>query len=105
MPAEVRSTSLCLNGAVKLLEAETVRVNVNGVQQYAAPLLTVKDIPRLQAPKEAVLAYLCSVAQHLVNDPEKAVVYTAEVHKLETYMVEVLLKMVHQAKVGTPPTT
>lgn len=86
--------------AVNLLEAKTVRVNVNGVQRYATPLLRVKDMPRLQAPKEAMLANLRSVERRLAKDPEKAAVYIAEVQKLEQagYIVKVPSEMVYQAE-------
>ncbi len=85
--------------AVKLLEEKTVRVNVDGVQRYATPLLRVKDMPRLQAPKEAVLANLRSVERRLMKDPEKAAVYNAEVQKLEQagYTVQVPPEMMSPA--------
>ncbi|KAJ8405628.1 hypothetical protein AAFF_G00316080 [Aldrovandia affinis] len=60
--------------AVNLLDAKMVRVDVDGVQRYATPLLRVKDMPRLQASKEAVLANLHSVERRLGKDPEKATV-------------------------------
>ncbi|KAJ8412825.1 hypothetical protein AAFF_G00117770 [Aldrovandia affinis] len=69
--------------AVNLLDAKMVQVDVNGVQRYATPLLRVKDMPRLQAPKEAVLANLHSVERRLGKHPEKTTVYSGEVQKLE----------------------
>ncbi|KAJ8412302.1 hypothetical protein AAFF_G00145690 [Aldrovandia affinis] len=66
--------------AVNLLDA---KMDVDGVQRYATPLLRVKDMLRLQALKEAVLANLHSVERRLGKDPEKATVYSGEVQKLE----------------------
>lgn len=53
--------------AVKLLEDKTVWVNVNGVQRCATPLLRVKDMPWLQAPKEAVFANLQRELQYTLQ--------------------------------------
>ncbi|XP_030609347.1 uncharacterized protein LOC115796997 [Archocentrus centrarchus] len=69
--------------AVHLLETKTVRVNVDGIQRYATPLLRVKDMPQLKAPKEAVLASLRSTERRLRRDPDKAAAYCAEIDKLE----------------------
>lgn len=58
--------------ALDLLEAKTLHVEVGGVQRYATPLLRVKQMPRLQAPKEAVLANLRSTERRLQKNPEQA---------------------------------
>lgn len=44
--------------AVELLEAKTVRVDIDGIQRYATPLLPNKDMSPLHASKEAVMANL-----------------------------------------------
>ena len=41
-----------------MLEAQTIRVEVDGVQRYATPLLRIKDMPTSQAPKESVMSHL-----------------------------------------------
>lgn len=41
--------------AIHILEEKTIRINVNGVQQYTTPLLWKKSLPPLNAPKEAVM--------------------------------------------------
>ncbi|XP_026110661.1 uncharacterized protein LOC113084551 isoform X2 [Carassius auratus] len=77
--------------AVRLLEAKTTRVDVDGIQRYATPLLRVKNMPLLQAPKEAVLANLRSTERRLRRDPQRAAAYCAEIGKLENagYAVKV----------------
>ncbi|KAL2093214.1 hypothetical protein ACEWY4_010526 [Coilia grayii] len=77
--------------AVDLLEARTVRVDVNGVQRYATPLLRVKDMPCLHTSKEAVLANLRSTERRLLKDPARAASYRSEISKLEQagYVVKI----------------
>lgn len=67
--------------AVHLLETKTTRVEVGGIQRYATPLLRVKNMPQLCAPKEAVLANLRSTERRLLRDPERAAAYCAEIGK------------------------
>lgn len=69
--------------AVALLEAKTVRVKVDGVQRYGTPLLRVKNMPQLRAPKEAVLPQLRGIGERLVKAPDQAQAYKAEIQKLE----------------------
>ncbi len=69
--------------AIELLDAKTVRVEVDGVKRYATPLLRVKNMPQLKAPKEAVISQLRATEKRLVKNPEQAAAYTAEIHKLE----------------------
>lgn len=66
--------------AVRLLEAKTTQVKVDGIQRYATPLHRVKNMPQLQAPKEAVLANLgtCACCETLKEQQ-----YT--VHRLESW--------------------
>ncbi|KAK7879830.1 hypothetical protein WMY93_033500 [Mugilogobius chulae] len=70
--------------AMQLLETKTTRVDIQGVQRYATPLLRVKNMPQLKAPKEAVLANLRSTEKRLKRDPEKAAAYCNEIDKLES---------------------
>lgn len=69
--------------AVRMLETRTVRVEVDGVHRYATPLLRVNNMPRLHAPKDAVLASLRSTERRLMKDPTRASAYAAEILKLE----------------------
>lgn len=69
--------------AISLLEAKTIRQEVNGVFRYATPLLRKKDFPQFQAPKEAVMPQLRGTERRLAKDPVKATAYTSEVHKLQ----------------------
>ncbi|KAJ7997224.1 hypothetical protein DPEC_G00226750 [Dallia pectoralis] len=68
--------------AISLLEAKTIRVDIDGVLRYATPLLRKKDMPRFQAPREAVIPSLRSTERRLAKDPEKAAAYRIEMEKL-----------------------
>ncbi len=57
--------------ALDLLKSKTVRVMIDGVSRYATPLLRKKDMPILQAPKEAVLSNLRNTEKRLEKDPSK----------------------------------
>ncbi|KAI2647356.1 Sec-independent protein translocase protein TatB [Labeo rohita] len=57
--------------AINLLEAKTKRIDIDGIQRYATPLLRVKHMPKLQATKEAVMANLRSTENRLMRDPQK----------------------------------
>ncbi len=69
--------------ALNLLRTQTTRVLVDGINRHATPLLRKKDMPLLQAPKEAVLPNLRSTEKHLERDPIKAAAYKDEIKKLE----------------------
>ncbi|XP_039516158.1 uncharacterized protein LOC120470642, partial [Pimephales promelas] len=69
--------------AVRMLETRTVRVEVDGVNRYATPLLRVKNMPCLRTSKDAVLASLRSTERRLMKDPIRASAYAAEILKLE----------------------
>ncbi|KAL0151955.1 hypothetical protein M9458_052762 [Cirrhinus mrigala] len=69
--------------AVELLERKTIRVEVDGVRRYATPLLRVKNMPELKAPKEAVLSQLRATEKRLAKNPQQAAAYTTEIVKLE----------------------
>ncbi|XP_076847529.1 uncharacterized protein LOC143493189 [Brachyhypopomus gauderio] len=68
--------------AVRLLQEQTVRVNVNGVERYATPLLRIKNAPLLKATPESVLPLLRSTEKRLTKSPEKAAAYQQEIDKL-----------------------
>ncbi|KAK7915538.1 hypothetical protein WMY93_011299 [Mugilogobius chulae] len=86
--------------AMQLLETKTTRVDIQGVQRYATPLLRVKNMPQLKAPKEAVLTNLRSTEKRLKRDPEKAAAYCNEIDKLESagYVVKVTEEELISAK-------
>ncbi|KAL0169529.1 hypothetical protein M9458_034125 [Cirrhinus mrigala] len=67
---------------IQLLQENTVRVEIDGVQRYATPLLRVKNMPCLYAPKEAVLPQLRGIEKRLERDPELAAAYQEELTKL-----------------------
>ncbi|XP_073722462.1 uncharacterized protein [Misgurnus anguillicaudatus] len=68
--------------AISILETKTIRVEVDGILRYATPLLRRKDMPLLQATKEAVMPSLRSVERRLAKDPAKAEAYRVEMQKL-----------------------
>lgn len=55
--------------AFRMLEEKTVRVEVDSIQQYAAPLMWKKNLPSLEAPKEDVLSHLRNTEKCQVKDP------------------------------------
>lgn len=69
--------------ALNLLQTSTVRVNVDGVQRYATPLLQRANSTTLQAPMEAVLPSVRSTERRLAKDPQRTEVYCQEINKLE----------------------
>ncbi len=83
-----RNEKMCIRSkqdqdAVELLERKTIRVEVDGVRRYATPLLRVKNMPELKAPKEAVLSQLRATERRLAKNPQQAAAYTTEIAKLE----------------------
>lgn len=68
--------------ALDLLENRTVRVNVEGVQRYATPLLRIANSPKLNAPKEAVVSTLKRAERKLSKDPDRERIYNQEIRKL-----------------------
>ncbi|XP_073721654.1 uncharacterized protein [Misgurnus anguillicaudatus] len=68
--------------ALDLLDKETTRVSLNGVQRYATPLLRRSDMALLNAPKEAVMPHLRKTEKYLSRDPERSAAYSAEIKKL-----------------------
>ncbi|KAG1926322.1 guanine nucleotide-binding protein G(I)/G(S)/G(O) subunit gamma-2 [Pimephales promelas] len=68
--------------AVALLEAKTVRTNVDGILRYATPLLRHASMPPLHSPKESVMPLLRSTERRLLKDPKLADAYKKEMQKL-----------------------
>lgn len=66
-----------------MLEENTVHVTVDGATRYTIPLLHMRDVAKLQAPPNAVMALLRATDRRLVNNPDLANVYDKEIHKLE----------------------
>ena len=69
--------------AVQLLQANTVRVDVDGTLMYATPLPRKKSTPLLRSSPQAVLPMLRGTEKRLSKDPEIAKVYNDEIRKLE----------------------
>lgn len=90
--------SCCDQEAIILLETKTVRVNVNGVFRYASPLLRKKNMPQLQAPKEAVLPQLRAMERRLSKSVELTKTYNQEIERLEQsgYVVKLATEAVDQ---------
>lgn len=86
--------------SIQLLQESTVRVDIDGVQRYATPLLRVKNMPCLYAPKEAVLPQLRGIEKRLVKDPDLAAAYQEELAKLVQagYVVKLSQEQVDRAK-------
>lgn len=78
--------------AIDLLDAKTVRMNIEGVNRYATPLLHVPAMPQLSAPKESVLSQLRRTERRLAKSPEQAAAYIAEMKRLETLRYVVILE-------------
>ncbi len=60
-----------------------MRIDVNGVQRYATPLLRTKDMPCLHAPKVAVLPQLRGIENRMENKPNQASAYQEEMNRLQ----------------------
>ncbi|XP_065118880.2 uncharacterized protein [Paramisgurnus dabryanus] len=86
--------------SIQLLQDKTVRVEVDGVQRYATPLLRVKNMPFLQAPKEAVLPQLRGIENRLERKPDQAAAYQEEIVRLQKagYIMKLNPKQVKQSK-------
>lgn len=69
--------------AMSLLETSTVRINANGANRYATPLLRVKEFPEFSVHPEAVMPRLRSTELRLLKDAARAKKYNAEIDKLE----------------------
>lgn len=69
--------------AIDILESRTVCIQVEGVHQYATPLLRRTEFPRVKAPQEAVMALLRANERRLCKGPSRAQTYNEEIKKLE----------------------
>lgn len=83
--------------ALELLQAQTVRVNVEGILRYATPLLHVNNMPTFRVPPDAVLGSLRSMERHLMKHLQRAAAYREEIDKLEK---AVAIKKIPKEKVG-----
>ncbi|XP_056324239.1 uncharacterized protein LOC130237344 [Danio aesculapii] len=92
--------SRCDQDAINLLESKTVRVDVDGVSRYATPLLRKKEMPMLQAPKEAVLPQLRGLEKRLGRNQEWARSYNQEIDRLEKagYVIKLKPEAVDQSQ-------
>ncbi len=81
----------------ELLESRTQCVKVAGTWCYATPLLRAPNAPQLKGTRDSVLHNLRSTEKRLGKDPEKAMVYEAEIQKLldAGYVVKVPLELLH----------
>lgn len=68
--------------AINLLQEQTIKTEVDGIQRYATPLLRIKNMTRLKATPEAVLPHLRSTERRLARDPAQAAAYQKEMDKL-----------------------
>lgn len=69
--------------ALNLLQTSTVRIDMDGVQRYATPLLRRINSTTFQAPMEAVLLSLRNTEKRLAKDPQRAENYSQKIQKLE----------------------
>lgn len=85
--------------AMSLLEAKTHRVNIEGVQCYATPLLRKTGAPKHNSSTHSVIAHLRATEKRLRKDSEKAAVYSTEIDKLikAGYVKKLLPKEVDQS--------
>ena len=68
--------------AVRTLEEKTVRVEVDGIDRYATPLLWKEKVPPLQASTDSVLGHLRGIEKRLFHEPVRAETYSKEIKKL-----------------------
>ncbi len=68
---------------LKILEARTEKVTIDGIERYATPLLQIHDAPKLKALMHATMPNLRSTEQRLPTDQEKTAIYNEEILKLE----------------------
>lgn len=67
--------------ALALLQNQTIRVESNGVDCYATPLIHKMNAPKLQAPKESVLPSLRRTERRLLKNPQQAAIYDHKINK------------------------
>ncbi len=83
--------------ALAMLQNATTRVNIDGVQRYATPLLRRMPMTMFHADKEAVLPSLRSTERRLARDLKLAKAYCAEIRKLESagYVAKITTEEAH----------
>ncbi len=76
-----------------------MRIEVNGVQRYATPLLRTKDMPCLHAPKVAVLPQLRGIENRMEMKPNQASAYQEEMNRLQQagYITKLTLEQVKES--------
>eukprot|EP00064_Thunnus_orientalis_P006908 superscaffoldBa00000742_g6927 len=67
---------------MNLLEIKTQRVNIEGVQRYATPLLRKTGAPKLNSSPHSVMAHLRATEKWLKKDLQKAALYSSEIGEL-----------------------
>ena len=68
--------------AMKLLESRTVRIEIDGVQRYATPLLRAHDGTHFAANKEPVFLNLKHTERRLLKGPDLARIHSEQIQKL-----------------------
>ncbi len=83
--------------ALAMLQNATTRVNVDGIQRYATPLLRRMPMTIFHADKDAVLPSLRSTERRLARDLKLAKAYCAEIRKLESagYVAKITTEEAH----------
>lgn len=73
---------------------------LDGVHRYATPMLCVKSMEMLRAPKETTLPLLRNIERPLDKDLEQAAAYQAEIIKLQgsSYVGKLTPKEVEKTK-------
>ncbi|GAA6089520.1 calpain-2 catalytic subunit-like [Tachysurus ichikawai] len=84
--------------ALTMLQDNTIRVNVAGVQRYAMPLLRRMPMTMLRAERDAVLPSLRSTEHRLARDPARAKAYCNEIRKQESagYVAKITTEEAHR---------
>lgn len=68
---------------MNLWEAQTTRIDVNGVHPYATPLLQVQAMLKLQISREVVMKNLRNTEKRSAQDSQHASTYQEEIKKLD----------------------
>ncbi|XP_033637433.1 uncharacterized protein LOC117298338 [Asterias rubens] len=77
--------------AIATLEEKTIRIEIDGVQRYATPLLRTKDDNKFRATKEAVMQNLKRNERRLQKHPDKAEIHNKLIQTLvDTGFVKII---------------
>lgn len=68
--------------ALALIEARTIRTDVDGILRYATPLLCHTGMPPLSVPRRSVMALPHSTERCLLRKPEQVDAYKSDMHEL-----------------------